>query len=97
MMLRVTQRETGHATLFLSDSNKILKLKETKCLIQGVTEKTLRQCRPSNYYPLFPLSWDSRIIEQSSVQCPNNKNNAEFQSVVKASVFKKSNLDVKSG
>lgn len=36
-------------------------------------------------------------MEESSVQCPNNEDNAEFKFVVKASFFKESNLGVKSG
>lgn len=62
-----------------------------------VKKKYWDNADPQIINPLFPLSWDSRIMEESSVQCPNNENNAEFNFVVKASVFKQSNLGVKSG
>jgi len=39
MMLTVTQRETGHAILFASDSKETLKFKKVKCSVHGVNEK----------------------------------------------------------
>ena len=39
VMFTVTQRETGRAILFPSDSNEKLKFKKIKCSALGVSEK----------------------------------------------------------